>query len=413
MAPRRAFTGSPTVERKPVPRPLEGIRVLEAGLLIQGPQAAALLADMGAEVIKIELPGMGDQGRYIQLTPGDPRSAVHIACNRGKRSVCLDLRHRRGAEIFKRLAADADVAISNFRPGTMEDWGIGHDDLAAVNPRIICAQGSTFGPLGADARREGADLSGQSAGGLISTTGQDAGPPTPMGVFIADHVGSLNMVAGILAALHARAATGRGQRVEVSLLGGQIWAQATEYTHYLLTGELPGRANFGHPLIKALYGIFETADGWLAIIGVPATARDAFFAAVDKPELALDERLQAVFLAPEDLAWLKAQLASAFKTRPTAHWCQAMVEAGVRYAPVRDYRQVVDDPGPWENGYFTELTDPSGAVHRVVGTPIRMSETPLQPAAVAPELGAHTEEVLREAGLDDAELADLRASHTI
>ena len=188
--------------------PLDGIRVLEAGLLIQGPQATAMLADMGADVVKIELPGSGDQGRYIHVGLGDDRSAVYTACNRGKRSISLDLRHPRGAEIFKSLARDADVFVSNFKPGTLETWGIGYDDLAGINPGIICAQGSTFGPVGPDATREGADLAGQAAGGLISTIGSDTDAPSPVGVFIADHIASLNLAAGILAALHARAATG-------------------------------------------------------------------------------------------------------------------------------------------------------------------------------------------------------------
>ena len=171
---------------------LQGIKVIEVGLLIQGPQAAALLADMGADVIKVELPGIGDQGRYIFLGDGDLRSAVFIGCNRGKRGLTLDLRHEQGANIFKKLTETADIVISNFKPGTLDEWGLGYEDLAAINPRIIWAAGSTFGPVGPDAAREGADLAGQSAGGLISTTGSEGDPPTPVGAFIADHIGSLN-----------------------------------------------------------------------------------------------------------------------------------------------------------------------------------------------------------------------------
>lgn len=392
--------------------PLEGIRVLEAGLLIQGPQATAMLADMGAEVIKIELPGHGDQGRHIHVGPDDPRSAVYTACNRGKRSIALDLRHLRGAGIFRILAKDADVFVSNFKPGTLEAWGIGYDDLAKLNPGIICAQGSTFGPVGRDAGREGADLAGQAAGGMISTIGRDGDPPSPVGVFIADHIASLNLAAGILAALHARTKTGRGQRVEASLLGGQIWAQATEFTHLILTGETPKRGHYGHSLIKGIYGVFETADGWIAIPGVPPHARDAFFIALDRPDLTLDDRLQG-FAVHGAFDWLMEQLVAAFRTQSTAHWCGVLHEAGLRYAPVRDHRQAFEDPGAWENGYFADIADADGKPTPVVGAPIRMSGTPLKPGATAPELGAHTEEVLREAGIGDEELAELREQQTI
>ena len=388
--------------------PLQDIRVLEAGLLIQGPQAAALLADMGADVIKIELPGVGDHSRHIHVAPDDPRSAVFEGCNRGKRSIALDLRSEPGAAAFKALAETADVFVSNFKPGTLEEWGLGFEHLAKINPRIICAQGSTFGPLGPDAEREGADLAGQAAGGLISTTGQDADPPTPVGAFIADHIGSLNMVSGILAALHVRERTGRGQRIEVSLLGGQIWAQATEYTHFLMTDRVPGRANLGHPLIKAAYGIFPTKDGWIGIIGVPPQARDDFFVAIGRPDLALDERLQGVAIDPQAIDWFKGELAAAFRSETTEKWCEALHNAGVRYAPVRDYREAAQDAGAWENGYFAEVQDDHGAERRVVGTPIRMSETPLTPGTRAPTLGEHTEDVLRTVGYDDQRLTELR-----
>ena len=279
--------------------PLDGIRVLEAGLLIQGPQASLLLGDMGADVIKIELPGYGDHSRNIRVEPGDPRSAVFSACNRGKRSVSLNLGHAEGAAIFKRLVQDADVVITNFTPGTMERWGLGHDDLAAVNPRIICAQGSTFGSLGPDSARQGADLAAQAAGGLVSTTGRDGDPASPVAIFIADHIASLNMVAGILAALRHRSHTGRGQQIDVSLLGGQIWAQAAEYTYLMLTDQVAGRANSGHPMIRTIYDIFPTADGAIAIVGVRAREKDAFFVALERPDLTVDPRLQDREMTPE------------------------------------------------------------------------------------------------------------------
>jgi len=392
---------------------LQGIKVIEVGLLIQGPQAAALLADMGADVIKVELPGIGDQGRYIFLGDGDLRSAVFIGCNRGKRGLTLDLRHEQGANIFKKLTETADIVISNFKPGTLDEWGLGYEDLAAINPRIIWAAGSTFGPVGPDAAREGADLAGQSAGGLISTTGSDGDPPTPVGAFIADHIGSLNMVSGILAALHSRHESGHGQRIEVSLVGGQIWAQATEYTHYLLTGNIPGRSNFGHPLIPAAYRIFQTADGWVGLIGLSAEAKDVFFALVGRPEMAMDPRFDALLLSPEELKSLVGELEPIFLERTTDEWCELLQEAGARFAPVRNYAEVVADKGVWENDYFVEVKDAAGQSQRVVGTPIRMSETPLQPSAIAPDLGQHSEEILKEAGYSAADIEEFRTAGTV
>ena len=392
---------------------LQGIKVIEVGLLIQGPQAAALLADMGADVIKVELPGIGDQGRYIFLGDGDLRSAIFIGCNRGKRGLTLDLRHEQGANIFKKLTETADIVISNFKPGTLDAWGLGYEDLAAINPRIIWAAGSTFGPVGPDAAREGADLAGQSAGGLISTTGSDGDPPTPVGAFIADHIGSLNMVSGILAALHARHESGHGQRIEVSLVGGQIWAQASEYTHYLLTGNIPGRSNFGHPLIPAAYRIFQTADGWVGLIGLSAEAKDVFFALVGRPEMAMDPRFDALLLSPEELKSLVGELEPIFLERTTDEWCELLQEAGARFAPVRNYAEVVADEGVWENDYFVEIKDDAGQSQRVVGTPIRMSETPLQPSAIAPDLGQHSEEILKEAGYSAADIEEFRTAGTV
>ena len=167
---------------------LEGLRVVEAGLLVQGPQAAATLGEWGAEVVKVELPGIGDQARWLPIAPDDWRSAFFVACNRGKRSITADLRREEGREVFLRLAEWADVVITNFKPGTMDAWGLGYEDVAARNPRVVYAAGSTFGLVGPDAGREGADLSAQAVGGLISTTGRIDGEPSPVGVTLADAV---------------------------------------------------------------------------------------------------------------------------------------------------------------------------------------------------------------------------------
>ena len=387
---------------------LDGIRVLEAGLLVQGPQAAALLAQLGADVTKVELPGFGDQSRWLPISTSDLRSAYFMGCNRGKRSITIDVRIPAGRDVFVRLAEQADVVITNFKPGTMAAWGLGYDVLAARNPRLVYATGSAFGPIGPDAEREGADLSAQAAGGLISATGTDDGEPTTVAVTIADHISSLNLVSGVLAALMARQRTGRGQRVDVSLLGSQIWAQASEYTYYLSSGELPGRPNRGHPMIAGLYGIMPTADGWIAVVGVTADRKPAFYTAIGRPDLVADERFATPLLSKPQKAELFAILAEVFVEKPTAEWCDILRAAGQRYAPVRDYGEVAADPQVWENGYLAEADG-----GRVVGTPIRLSDTPARVGGPAPDLGADTIEVLLAAGYTEVELADLLAAGAI
>lgn len=383
---------------------------MEAGLLVQGPQAAATLHDWGADVVKVELPGFGDQSRWLPVRPGEARSAYFTACNRGKRSVTIDLRRPEGREVFLRIAATADVVITNFRPGTMDSWGLGYDDLAGRNPRVVYATGSSFGPTGPDSAREGADLSGQAAGGIISTTGRGGGEPTPIGATIADHIASQNLVGGILAALLARERTGRGQRVDASLLGGQIWAQASEYTAYLMTGSVAGPANRSNPLIPGLYGIFRTADGWIAVVGIVGAMRGEFYQLIGRPELS--QQFPQALYSEDDKARLFPILDEAFGARTTAEWCDVLEAAGMRHAPVRDHSEVVADEGVWENGYLVRVQGTTGDV-TVPASPVRFSETPTRAAADAPELGQHTEEVLLEAGYTWEQISELSGSGVI
>ena len=389
---------------------LHGIRVVEAGLLVQGPQAAALLRQLGATVIKVELPGIGDQARWLPVSRKDLRSPCFIACNRGKRSIALDLRVPAGKEAFRKLVATADVLITNFMPGTMEAWGLGYDALRALNSRLVYASGSAFGPSGPDAGRTGADLSAQASGGLISSNGAEGDEPSPVGAVIADHIACQNLVAGVLAALIARDRTGHGQRVDVSLLGSQIWAQASEYTHYLLTGAVLGRANRGHPMIAGIYAIFPTADGWLAVVGILPHDRARFYDLVGRPELTDDPRFASPFLGPGAKAALFALLSDAFRQRPTSEWCTILGDAGLRFAPVRDHAEVARDPQVWENGYLRSDTDTEGREVSIVGAPIALSDTPADPTGIAPELGQHTEEVLLEVGYTWEEISALRES---
>jgi crotonobetainyl-CoA:carnitine CoA-transferase CaiB-like acyl-CoA transferase len=385
---------------------LDGVRIIDVSTLVQGPQAGAMLHDLGADVIKVELPGIGDVARHVSPLP-DHHSGIFVAFNRGKRSITVDLRTPSGKQILERMIQDADVLLSNFMPGTLDEWGLGYEHLATVNPRLIWAAASYLGPHGPDARREGADMVGQAAGGLISTTGDDGGPMTPVGAIIADHCGAQNLTTGILAALYARERTGQGQRVDVSLLGGQIWAQAGEYTHYLLTGQMAGRSNGGHPLVNALYGIFPTADGYLAIAGCPEHLWPGMLRAVDRPDLADNPRFGTYFTTPEIRAELRQTFDAIFATRTTAEWCERLGAEHQRFAAVRNHAQVADDPQAAANHYIVTVDHPSWGPTRAIGSPITMTGTPTRWGVEAPELGQHTEEILLEHGYSWHDIARL------
>jgi crotonobetainyl-CoA:carnitine CoA-transferase CaiB-like acyl-CoA transferase len=386
---------------------LDGIRVLEAGLLVQGPQAAALLGDWGADVVKIELPGFGDQSRWLPASSTDFRPPFFVGCNRGKRSITLDLRRAEGRDTFLLLADEADVFISNFKAGTLDDWGLSYDEVAARNPRIVYAAGTSFGTEGEHAGREGADLSAQAVGGLIAAIGADGAPAGPVGVTICDHIASLNLVGGITAALYARERTGRGQRIDVSLLGGQVWAQASELTATLMTGTAPGRPNQGHPLIPGIYGVFTTSDGALAIVGVAGPDRVRFYDVIGRPDLS--ERYPEPLYFGDTKRSVFDELGATFRTRSTAEWCDLLAEHGLRHAPVRDHADVVADPNVWANGYLAR----NAAGDPVVASPVRFSDTPARAGELAPELGQHTEEVLLDAGLTSDDIAALRTAAAI
>ena len=388
---------------------LDGIRVLDLSTLVQGPQAAAMLHDLGAEVIKVELPEIGDMGRHVDVLPEVGTSSFFIANNRGKRSVALDLRSDGGHEAFLRLVETSDVVLSNFQPGTLDEWGLGYEDLAAVNPRIIWAAGSFLGPTGPDALREGADIAGEAYGGVVAGIGNDGEAVTTVASLLADHCGSQNLQTGILAALFAREKTGRGQRVDVSLLGGQIWMQATEYTHYFLTGELAGKSNGGHPLVHALYGVFPTSDGAIAMAGCPEHLWEGLCRAIERPDWVDHPRFNTYFTTKEISAEMREEFLPIFSQRTTDEWVVRLEAEAQRFAPVRSHDQVAADPQSYANGYIVEVDHPDWGTTNFVGCPIQMSDTPTRFGTDVPELGQETEIVLVEAGYDWEELEDLRA----
>ncbi|MEM7141863.1 MAG: CoA transferase [Actinomycetota bacterium] len=391
------------------PGALAGTRVIDVGLLIQGPHAAQMMYEMGADVVKVELPGIGDHARWIPISQTDRRPPFFIASNRGKRSITLDLRTDAGREVFLDLCREADVVISNFGAGTMEAWGVGYDDLAAINPRIVYAAGLAYGVEGEASQRKGADIGGQAAGGLMRSTptGEDA--PGPVGVTIADHIASQNMVAGILASLLSRERTGRGQKVETSLLGGQIYAQAAEYTGAILGGEdLEPATHGGHPLIPGMYGVVPTADGAIALVGVLPAVRADFFAMLGIPELADDERFMGTSIRGSDRNELFEAMGDAMRSRTTAEWGEMFGNSDIRWAPVRRRLDAAVDPANHDSGYFYVENHPEWGEVTLVGHPVRMSATPARNGGPIPELGQHTEEILLELGRDWDDITALR-----
>lgn len=393
---------------------LEGIRVVDVGLLVQGPQAAMFLGELGAEVTKVELPHIGDHARWVTVAAGDRRAPFFVGCNRGKRSIALDLRTDDGKAVFLDLIAESDVVISNFVSGTMERWGLGYDDLRAANPRLIYAAGSTYGPVGDGAFAKGADLAAQASGGLVNAMFDGPLGPSAVGVTIADHIASQNLASGVLAALFVRERSGEGQRVESSLLGGQIYAQASEYASTALTGtDLGAPTQGGHPGIPGIYGIVPTADGAIAIVGVAATERDDFFAVIDAAELGADERFASPFLSGPEQTALFDELRERFLTRTTDEWAALLDKAELRWARVRTRSEVADDPAVYANGYLQRVDHPEYGELALASAPIHFSETPTVELGPNPELGQHTEEILLELGRSWEDIAALREAGVI
>ncbi|GJM37027.1 MAG: CoA transferase [Acidimicrobiales bacterium] len=389
--------------------PLTGMRVIDIGVLVQGPQAAQTLYEMGADVIKVELPGIGDHGRWIPASETDPRPPFFIGSNRGKRSITVNLRDPAGLQVFLDLVTQSDVVISNFTAGAMDRAGIGYEDLAAVNPRIVYAAGTAYGLEGDAARRKGADLGAQAAGGLMRATESGETRPGAVGITIADHIASQNMVNGVLAALLARERTGRGQKIETSLVGGQIYAQASEYTAVFLTGEdLDPPTHGGHPVIEGLYGVVPTADGAMALVGIAPQVRAEFFAIIERPALADEDRFMTTQIRGETRDDLFAAIGEAMRSRTTAEWGAAFTNPDIRWSPVQRRLAAAADPDLHASGYFYTEDHPEWGEITMVGHPIRFSDTPARPGGLAPELGQHTEEILLEIGRSWDDITALR-----
>jgi len=399
---------------------LSHIRVLDLSRVLAGPWASQVLADLGADVIKVERPGAGDDTRgwgppwlRDQSDAETSESSYFLSTNRGKRSVTIDMARPEGQALVRRLAGRSDVLLENFKVGALARHGLGYEDLAAVNPRLVYCSISGFGQSGPYCRRAGYDFLVQAMGGLMSITGEPdgaaGGGPMKVGVAIADVLTGMYAATAVLAALAAREHTGRGQRVDLSLLDVQVAMLANQAEAFLVTGQPPGRLGNAHPSIVP-YQAFATRDGHIVL----AVGNDGQFARfceeAGRPELVRDERFATNAARVQNRAELVPILASALERRTSADWIAALEDAGVPCGPINDLAQVFGDPQVRHRGMAIEVPHPLSGTVPLVASPIRLSATPVAYHRPPPMLGQHTGEVLGELlGMEESEIAELRA----
>jgi formyl-CoA transferase/CoA:oxalate CoA-transferase len=385
--------------------PLEGVRVLELARTIAGPFCSMTLADMGAEVIKIEEPERGDETRAMApLWNGE--GAIYLAVNRNKKCVAVDLKSDAGREIVLRLAERCDVLIENFRTGTVERLGLGYEQVSARNPRIIYCSVSGFGRSGPIAHKAAYDFIMQGYGGVMSTTGTPDGEPVRVGYPSADITAGLLAYGGIMTALWARERTGRGQLVQSSLLAGQVATMSYFAVATQATGAPP--RPMGHMTgAVAPYQAFKAADRYFLLAVGNDGLWKRFCRAIGRSEWIDDPRYATNSARVAGRSELVSSLARLFGTRPAAEWVDLMDEWGVPASLIQNVAEVLEDEQVRDQGLVVTLPHPKIPELKVAGIPIKLSETPGRIAGPPPLLGQHTREALREIGLDDRELDEL------
>lgn len=383
---------------------LEGVRVLDFTQLEQGPSATQVLADFGADVIKIERIGTGEIGRR-QFPTIKGYSPHWSATNRNKRSLSVDLKTDTGRNLVLDLARHADIVASNFRPDVMDELHLGWDDLSQINPRIIVAYASGYGRSGPYAKRRGQDLAAQAISGLMALTGTAGGPPTPSGTFIADYMASMQFAQGMMLALLARERTGRGQVVDTSLLNTAISSHLQEGTTYLTQGQEYPRPAGGvaHAHNTALYGTYQCKDGkWLVLIGefyIPQPWVQCTTALGLSDDVVHDPRFQSNDLLLQNTESASAIIHDACRRFDRNELIERFAGQDVLAAPVNDYEEVFADPQVLHNEMVLNAEIPSVGPVKFVGIPIKLSETPGRLRLTPPTVGQHNEEILTEAGV--------------
>jgi crotonobetainyl-CoA:carnitine CoA-transferase CaiB-like acyl-CoA transferase len=390
--------------------PLQGLRVLDMTEHMAGPFCTMILADMGAEVLKLERPGKGDSSRA--MGDGAERNPFFRYINRNKKSVTLDYKGAAGREVFLRLVRSVDILVENYRATVMERAELGYEALAAENPRLIYAQLSGFGPDGPYRDKGGLDLIAQGMGGLMHVTGEPDGPPTSVGQPICDLGTGMWGVQGILAALYERERTGRGQKVDCSLLETALGFSGWTGAAWLVDGREPTRQGARHRQ-NAPYQRFATQDGYLMIGAATQELWERCARALGRPDWIDDARFRRNADRLQHREALERELERVLATRPTAHWVAALDAAGVPSGPVNTYGQLFSDPQVRHLGMVVHAEDPVLGQVPHVRVPVRLSRSSVAVRSVAPRLGADTTEVLGQLGYSADEIGALRRARVV
>ena len=406
-----------------MPGPLAGIRVLDLTRVLAGPWAGQNLADLGAEVIKVERPKKGDDSRafgppWLKDAQGrDTAESAYFACaNRGKKSVTLDLANPKGQAIARELAAQADVLLENFKYGDLDRYGLGYAQLKEVNPGLIYCSVTGFGHTGPWRERPGYDFMIQGMGGLMSITGErddrPGGGPQKAGIPIADLITGMYASVAVCAALVHRAKTGAGQHLDLALLDSLVAVLANQGANFLATGKPPGRLGNDHPNITP-YQVFKTADGAVIVACGNDNLFRKFCEVLGRPQLADDARYVTNGKRIENRAELTRLVSEIMLKRGMREWLEALEAAGVPCGPINDLAQVFAEPQAVARGLRMELPHPTAGKVALTRSPMRFSETPVRQDVPPPTLGQHTDEVLKGLGKSEAEIARLRSEAII
>ena len=394
--------------------PLRGVRVLDLTRVLAGPTCTQMLGDLGAEVIKIERPGAGDDTRGFAppVMPGTEESAYFVGVNRNKRSVTLDIASAEGQALVRRLIAGSDILVENFKVGALAKYGLGYEQLHAAFPGLIYCSITGFGQTGPYAARPGYDSLIQAMGGVMSLTGEPEGLPQKVGIPVADVFAGLYGCIGVLAALRHRDATGIGQQVDIGMLDTHVAWLANQGMNYLATGENQPRLGNQHPNIVP-YQVFATADGHIVLsVGNDATFK-RFCDGVGRPELLADARFATNAARVGNRQLVTDTLAPVMAGHPTQYWIEKLETLSIGCGPINKLSEVFADPQVVARGAVVEMRHASGADVKVIANPVRLSETPADYRLAPPTLGQHTDEVLGGLGLSGDELAALRSKGVI